>query len=279
MAAAPDGHARGRNKYRVRAGGGNRRARVHPPPHRQAWTATVTHQPSLDRSLARLAASQFDVFRRPQKAKDRSLAAALRSASRLGGLGPGFDSVLNGVVPSLTRYTQTLPDGREVFLTVGSPGPRLPRRDLQELLNDKVLVIGEFIVPARRQVERRPTRAESRRGRVGRRRLSHRQERASGVRARYLLDRRSRSGRWDRWQFGRQDPLGYVHKAPLTVDLTVHGNVAVTTIPQRAGCDSPTTVTLYGHDGQVLSHTGNAADLERITRRSATGTRSPTGPA
>ena len=160
-------------------------------------TATVTHQPSLDRSLARLAASQFDVFRRPQTAKDRSLAAALRSASRLGGLGPGFDSVLNGVVPSLTRYTQTLPDGREVFLTVGSPGPRLPRRDVQELLNDKVLVIGEFIVrPDGKWNDGQPV-LESRRGRVGRRRLSHRQERASGVRARYLLDRRSRSGRSD----------------------------------------------------------------------------------
>lgn len=229
-------------------------------------TATVTHQPSLDRSLARLAASQFDVFRRPQTAKDRSLAAALRSASRLGGLGPGFDSVLNGVVPSLTRYTQTLPDGREVFLTVGSPGPRLPRRDLQELLNDKVLVIGEFIVrPDGKWNDGQPV-------------LNPAGGESAGDA--YLIDRSGRQGcaldtYWIvapdqvariRWQFGRQDPLGYVYKAPLTVDLTVHGNVAVTTIPQRAGCDSPTTVTLYGHDGQVLSHTGNAADLERITR-------------
>jgi hypothetical protein len=69
-----------------------------------------------------------------------------------------------------------------------------------------------------------------------------------------------------RWQFGRQDPLGYVFKAPLTVNLAPRGNVAVTTLPQRTSCDRPAAVTLYGHDGQVLSHTGNTSNLNRITR-------------
>jgi hypothetical protein len=31
-------------------------------------------------------------------------------------------------------------------------------------------------------------------------------------------------------------------------------------------CDSPAAVTLYGHSGQVLSHTGNTRNLNRITR-------------
>jgi hypothetical protein len=69
-----------------------------------------------------------------------------------------------------------------------------------------------------------------------------------------------------RWQFGRQDPLGYVFKAPLTVDMTARGNVAAIAIPDRASCDRPTVVTLYGHHGQLLSQTGNPANLNRITR-------------
>lgn len=229
-------------------------------------TTTSAHRPTLDQSLERLAASQFAVFRRPQTAKDRSLAAAVRSASRLGGLGPGFDSVLTGVIPSLTRYTQTLSDGREVFLTVEDPASRLPRRALQELERDKVLIIGEFIVrPDGKWTDGQPV-------------LNPAGGESAGDA--YLIDRSGRQGcaldtYWIvapdqvariRWQFGRQDSLGYVYKTPLTVNLIVHGNVAVTTIPQRAGCDNPTTVTLYGNDGQVLSHTGNAANLNRITR-------------
>jgi hypothetical protein len=69
-----------------------------------------------------------------------------------------------------------------------------------------------------------------------------------------------------RWQFGRQDRLGYVFNAPLTVNMTVHGNIAVATIPQRASCDRPAAVTLYGRNGQVLSHTGSTSTLNRITR-------------
>lgn len=50
------------------------------------------------------------------------------------------------------------------------------------------------------------------------------------------------------------------------MNLTVHGNVAVATIPQRASWDRPAAVTLYGHDGQILSHTGSTSSLNRITR-------------
>jgi hypothetical protein len=69
-----------------------------------------------------------------------------------------------------------------------------------------------------------------------------------------------------RWQFARQDPSGYVFSAPLSVSLTVHGNIAVTTIPQRASCDRPAAVTLYGRNDEVLSQTGSTTNLNRITR-------------
>lgn len=228
--------------------------------------ATRGHGATVDQKLERLAASQFEVFRRPQTAKDRSLAAAVRSATRLGGLGGGSASELSGIVPSLTRYTQTLPDGREVFLTVENPGSRLSARAVRQMLHAGVPIIGEFIVQPDGKWTDGPPVLNPGGG-----------ENAGDA---YLIARSGRQGcaldtYWVvapdqvagiRWQFGRQDRQGYVYKSPLTVNLTVHGNVAVTTIPQRASCDSPANVTLYGHDGQVLSHTGTATNLDRITR-------------
>jgi hypothetical protein len=43
-------------------------------------------------------------------------------------------------------------------------------------------------------------------------------------------------------------------------------SVPDSTIPQRTSCDRPAAVTLCGHDGQVLSHTGDTSNLNRITR-------------
>jgi hypothetical protein len=86
------------------------------------------------------------------------------------------------------------------------------------------------------------------------------------LRARYLLDNRSRPSRTDPLTIGRRDSFGYVFNAPLTVNLIVHDNIAVTTIPRRASCDRPATVTLYGENDQVLSHTGNTRKLNSITR-------------
>jgi hypothetical protein len=98
------------------------------------------------KSIEMFAASQFAVFARPQMAKDRSLPAVARRAVRLGGLGPGFHDVLNGVIPSLTRYTQTLPDGREVFLTVYNPATTLPRRARRHLPPHTILIVGPVII-------------------------------------------------------------------------------------------------------------------------------------
>jgi hypothetical protein len=218
------------------------------------------------KSIERFAVSQFAVFARPQEAKDRSLPAVARRAVRLGGLGPGFHDVLNGVIPSLTRFTQTLPDGREVFLTVYNPATRLPRRARRHLPPHTILIVGPVIVqPDGRWTNGQPLDTSS-----------------GGDTARdaYIIARTGHQAcsldtysvivpnqvARIRWRFGRQDPLGYVFKAPLTVNLTPRGNVAVTTIPQRTSCDRPAAVTLYERDGQVLSHTGNTSNLNRITR-------------
>jgi hypothetical protein len=50
-----------------------------------------------------------------------------------------------------------------------------------------------------------------------------------------------------RWEFPRQDRQGYVYEAPFIVEIPVRDNVAATTIPQRATCDRPSVVALYGH--------------------------------
>ena len=229
-------------------------------------TATGTHQATADQSLEQLAASQFGVFRRAQTAKDRTLPAAVDSATRLGGLGPGFKSVLDGIIPNLTRYTETLPGGREVFLTVYRPDSRRLRPGTQSPPADNLLIIGLFIVqPDGKWTDGQPVISpvvgetagdaylEARTGRQG-----------CGLDTYWVIapDQVARI----RWQFGRQDPAGFVFKAPLTVNMTVHGNVAVTTIPERTSCDRPAIITLYGHDGRILSHTGNAINLNRVTR-------------
>jgi hypothetical protein len=221
---------------------------------------------STAKSIETFAASQFAVFARPQMAKDRSLPAVARRAVRLGGLGPGFQDVLSGVIPSLTRYTQTLPDGREVFLTVYNPATTLPRRARRHLPPHTILIVGPVIVqPDGRWTNGQPLDTSSGGDTARDAYIIARTGHQACALDTYSVIVPNQVARI-RWQFGRQDPFGYVFKAPLTVNLTPRGNVAVTTIPQRASCDRPAAVTLYGRDGQVLSHTGNTSNLNRITR-------------
>jgi len=240
--------------------------------HRHTPASSLVTRPTTNtsnalQSIEKFAASQFAVFARPQTAKDRSLPALVRRAVRLGGLGPGSQSLLNGVIPSLTRYTQTLPDGREVFMTVHNNTTILPSHtDLRHLPPNAILVVGPVIVqPDGKWTNGQPLDNPS-----------------GGLTARdaYITARTGRQAcavdtysvivpnqvARIRWQFGRQDPLGYIFNAPLTVNMTVHGNVAVATIPQRASCDRPDAVTLYDRTGRVLSQTGSTSNLNQITR-------------
>jgi hypothetical protein len=241
--------------------------------HRHTPATSPVRRPTTStsnavQSIEKFAASQFAVFARPQTAKDRSLPAVVRRAVRLGGLGSGFQAhLLDGVIPSLTRYTQTLPDGREVFLTVYNPGTMVPSHPaLRRLPPNAILIVGPVIVqPDGKWTNGQPLDNPS-----------------GGLTARdaYITARTGRQAcgldtysvivpnqvARIRWQFGRQDPLGYVFNAPLTVNMTVHDNIAVATIPQRASCDRPDAVTLYDRTGQVLSQTGSTSNLNQITR-------------
>jgi len=239
---------------------------------RHTQPAGPTRGATSTQSIARFAASQFAVFSRPQTVKDRSLPAVLGRAVRLGGLGPGFESILHGAIPSLTRYTQTLPDGREVFLAVYHPSEFLPggapkglderlAKSRDESVSLRLIIVqpngkwtdGQPVLDPGGSYAAKYAYIEARAGRQG-----------CGV-----------STYWNivpnqvaqiRWQFPRQDAYGYVYKAPLTVNIPVHENTAVATIPTRASCDRPSVVTLYGHNGQILSHAGSATNLNRITR-------------
>jgi hypothetical protein len=237
----------------------------HKPTNGRASPQT-TSRPNAMTSIERFAESQFAVFARTQTPKDRSLPMLLDQAFRLGGLGSGSRDVLQGVIPSLTRYTQTLSDGREVFLTVSNPATRLPRGARRTLPPNRVLPIGIVTVqPDGKWTNGQPVMNPSG---------------GETAKAAYYTARTGRQGcgldtYWVivpnqvsriRWQFARQDPLGYVFNAPLSVDMTVHGNVAVSTIPQRASCDRPAAVTLYGRNGEILSQTGSTNNLNRITR-------------
>ena len=179
-------------------------------------------------------------------------------------------SILHGAIPSLTRYTQTLPDGREVFLAVYHPSEFLPggapkgstsaspkagtNLSVSGSSSSSPTANGPTVSPSwiRGSYAAKYAYIEARAGRQG-----------CGV-----------STYWNivpnqvaqiRWQFPRQDAYGYVYKAPLTVNIPVHENTAVATIPTRASCDRPSVVTLYGQNGKILSHTGSAT-VNRITR-------------
>jgi hypothetical protein len=221
--------------------------------------ASSPHLPPLAQQLA--------VFRRPQTAKDRSLPAVLRKAERLAGLnGPLARSMLDNVIPSLTRYIETLPGDREVFLAVYS-GPRHqpPGRPGRTAL-DGITLLGLVIV----QPDGKWTDGQPVLGGYGGANLGALQLEASSGPSGCDLDTYSNivpnNVTQIRWQYPRQDAYGYVYKAPLTVTVPVHSNVAVATVPERASCDRPSVVTVYGADGHVLSRRGSAANLDRISR-------------
>ena len=170
------------------------------------------------------------------------------------------------MIPSLTRYTQTLPDGREVFLTVYNPAALLRGRGLPNVLPNTILIVGPFIVqPDGKWTNGQPVSNPAGGTSAGDAYLTARTGRQSCGMDTYTVDLPNQVARI-RWQFGRQDPLGYVFDSPLTVNMVVHGNVAVATIPQRASCDRPATVTLYGRNGQVLSQLGDARNLDLIKK-------------
>lgn len=206
-------------------------------------------------------ASHVAVLRRPQTAKDRSLPAVMGRAIRLAGLGLGFER-LDATFPNLTRYIETLPGDREVFLVVyrsirgagAAPPPGLS-------------ILGLVIVQPDGKWENggQPVSSDAAGATAGS--LYFLAQRGPSSCGGYTGSNIVPDGVAQvRWQFPRQDAYGFVYKAPLTVSIPVVQNVAIATITARASCDRPSVVTLYNSRGQIISHVGSAANLDRITR-------------
>ena len=68
------------------------------------------------------------------------------------------------------------------------------------------------------------------------------------------------------WVFARQDRLGFVYPKPLTIDIPVKNNIAITNIPERAPCVSPAVVRWYAADGHIVASQGSLAGIDQITR-------------
>ena len=196
--------------------------------------------------------TKLAVLRRPQTAKDRSLGALIARAAGRRSL---VARDLERVIPSLTRYTQTLPDGREVFLVVyrgiGGPSGRIRPTPAD------LAIIGLVIV----QPNGKPTGG----GPVD--------EGGGGATpgSLYFLARHGPDGcdgntlhnivpdgiARIRWQFPSEDQSGNVHNTPLTVNVPVRQNVAIATINGLVSCAKPTAVTLYNASGQIISQIGS----------------------
>jgi hypothetical protein len=200
--------------------------------------------------------SALAVLQRAQTKEDRTLPAVAGRAARLGGRrGSGLssqtvESFLRGAIPRSMRYAQTLPDGREVFLTrVRDPTVHQPLLGLWIVAPDGSWRHGQPVLHttvglpdnriARIQALAGPS-CEVNSGPTG----VH-----SGVTDWSIVpDGVSRV----RWQFPREG-VGRGDRGPLTLDVPVHGNTAVATIPGRTLCDPPRVVALYAASGQVIA--------------------------
>lgn len=241
---------------------------------------SVRHSPSqVPNSRPRLAlrTPQIAVLGRPQTAKDRTMPALVRQADRLGHLSASHtNSVLRNVIPARTRYIETLPDHREVFLAVlGNRyllphGPQRLRGVLQPqwlraqrgYLNLRLIIVQ----PSGKWSEGPPVIAPG---------LGSVNNRIAYMEAVSLGAGCAITTYWNiapnnitrvRWALPRQDRYGYVYKSPMTIDIPVRNNVFVTTIPGRAPCQRPLAVTLYNASGKVVAKAGSPRNLNRITR-------------
>lgn len=195
--------------------------------------------------------SDLGVLRRAQTARDRTLPAVVRRAARLGGLNlRTVESFLRGAVATSLRYAQTLPDGREVFLTrVRGPHVHQPLLGLWIIAPDGSRRHGQPILHATFGLpDNRIARIQARSG-------------PSCSVDMYRTGVPNGATVWSivpngvarvRWQFPREDDQGHLHSA-FTLDVPVHGNTAVATIPELAVCEQASVITLYGGDGRIIA--------------------------
>ncbi|MGI8712303.1 MAG: hypothetical protein ACR2NR_03800 [Solirubrobacteraceae bacterium] len=156
-------------------------------------------------------------------------------------------------MPSLTRLVETLPDGRDVFMLVQRPDSRTPR----------YMVGLVFLQPNGASAHNGPS-------------IAGGDDDASSANL-GDLSQPSCFGFTDhmvvpdaitriRWSFARQDALGFVYRRPLTINVAVRNNAAITTVTARPPCESPDVATAYAPDGRVIASYGNPDNLNRIIR-------------
>ena len=178
--------------------------------------------------------------------------AVVRRAGRLGGLPKRAIDELSGIIPSSMRYTQTLPDGREVFLALAhGSNVRQPMLRLLIVAADGSWRDGQPIVGVGMGLPDN--------------RIALREALRGGGCSTNMTNSGSGHGltEWNiepngvarvRWQFaGQTQPV----TKPLTLDVPVRGNTAVATVPHFANCEQKSAVTLYNHDGQIIASHGH----------------------
>jgi hypothetical protein len=212
-------------------------------PSAPSQAATV---PAVNQNTSGLA-----VLRRAQTEKDRTFPALVRRAARLGGLNiRTVESFLRGATPTSMRYAQTLPDGREVFLVqVHEPhvdqlslglwiiAPDGSRRDGQPIVH------ATFGLP-----DNRIARIQARFGPS----CSVNMNRTGVPNGLTVWGIVPDGVARVRWQLPREDSQGHPLSV-VTLDVAVHGNTAVATIPGPAFCEQASAVTLYAADGRIIA--------------------------
>ena len=165
--------------------------------------------------------------------------AVVRRAVRLGALNSRtVMSFLRDAISISMRYAQTLPDGREVFLTrVHDPQVHQPLLGLWIIAPDGSWQQGQPVLNATVGLP------DNRIARI---------QAAYGPSCSVNIDR-SCVPTGVSWRFSREDLQGHTYQ-PLTLDVPVRGNTAVATIPGRATCDNASVTTLYASGGRVIAH-------------------------
>ena len=208
--------------------------------------------------------ARLAVLQRPQTAKDRTLPAVIRRAGRLAGLSNRLVEVyLSGIVASSMRYTQTLPDGREVFVAlVHRTHVRQAALSFFIVAPDGSWHHGQPIVnPSSGLPDNRIARIEALHGGGC---SANRTRSGSGHGLTVWSVEPNRVARV-RWQFAVQDQPQSGGQ-PLTLDVPVRGNTAVATVPGFSSCEQPSGVTLYNREGQIIgSRSGVSTPSKTVT--------------
>lgn len=218
----------------------------------------------------KLSGSRLAIFARSQTARDRTLLEVERRALRLEGtprhlIRQSLQSDLSGIDRSSIRYAQTLPDGREVFVAHGHVTKALAHDD-PKLLHRPTLATwiiapngswrhGDPIDGSWGAAPRNLARwAQLEALHGGGCAVDQKRGTLTGHSLTVYSVEPNNVARV-RWQFAHGSGK------TVTVEVPVHGNTAVATVPGLSGCTNISAVTLYDSDGQIIAHRGPNSNI------------------